>query len=300
MTNKIVKLSGGLGNQMFQYAFAYALAQQFGVSVLFDLSWFEYAKAQTNITPRALALKVFDIDFKEAQENDLKDVNYSNKNCLIKKILWKMFKIKQCRPAKNSYVQKDAFKFEKEIFVNSHYLHYDGYFQNEKYFIDCRDDILKSFCINIHLNEKNQQVLEEIRNINSVSIHVRRGDYVTLESANKFHGLCSLDYYKKAIKHIANRVKNPHFFIFSDDIDWVIENLKIDYPYTIIDFNQGEGALDLNLMKNCKHNIISNSSFSWWGAWLNENPNKIVIAPQKWNLTGKRKFDVIPKNWVKF
>ncbi|MDD3437516.1 MAG: alpha-1,2-fucosyltransferase, partial [Candidatus Gastranaerophilales bacterium] len=118
------------------------------------------------------------------------------------------------------------------------------------------------------------------------------------EYVSKFHGTCSIDYSTKAIKYICKYVKNPHFFIFSDDINWVIENLKIEYPFTVVDFNQNSDWFDLNLMKNCKHNIVANSSFSWWGAWLNENPDKIVIAPRKWTLQNTNN-DIIPKEWIK-
>jgi len=94
-------------------------------------------------------------------------------------------------------------------------------------------------------------------------------------------------------------VPNPHFFLFSDDIGWVIENLELDYPFTVVDFNQGKGWLDLNLMKNCKHNILANSSFSWWGAWLNENSAKVVVAPKKWNTKTFKKCSILPKAWAK-
>ena len=123
-----------------------------------------------------------------------------------------------------------------------------------------------------------------------------------MECAKNFHGTCSLEYYEKAIEYIVKKSKNSHknlhFFLFSDDIDWVIKNLKIDYPFTVVDFNQGKGWLDLNLMKNCKHNILANSSFSWWGAWLNENPNKIAIAPKRWT-NKKAKGSIIPREWIK-
>ena len=147
-------------------------------------------------------------------------------------------------------------------------------------------------------DEENQLILDKILETNSVSLHIRRGDYVSLDYVNKIHGVCALDYYKRAIEYITKRVNPPHFFLFSDDIDWVVENLKMEHPFTVVDINKGKGWLDMNLMKQCKHNIIANSSFSWWGAWLNENPQKIIIAPEKWTAR-KQKCDIVPLGWVK-
>ena len=141
-------------------------------------------------------------------------------------------------------------------------------------------------------------MLAQIDKVNAVSLHVRRGDYLLAKNMSVL-GVCGLDYYKKAIEYVAKNVKNPYFFLFSDDIPWVEENLKINYPYEIVDINNGKNSFyDLWLMKNCKHNIIANSSFSWWGAWLNENPNKIVVAPKKWMNTIK-KVEVCPKDWIR-
>lgn len=296
---KIVKLNGGLGNQMFQYAFAHVLAEKFGVEILFDFSFFEEIKNSTNSTPREFELGAFNIHCNEAEIEDLKQIIYTEHQSKIQKILWNLFRIENYRPYGNSFLQTKSYAFDKNLIMYPDYFYYNGYFQNEKYFQAFRDDILKSFSLVSPLDEKNQSVLDVITSINSVSLHVRRGDYVSLECANKFHGTCSMDYYKKAIEYISKKVRNPHFFLFSDDIPWVVANFKIDYPYTVIDFNQGKGYLDLELIKHCRHNIIANSSFSWWGAWLNENPEKIVIAPKKWTAQKVKKCDVIPTNWIK-
>lgn len=139
----------------------------------------------------------------------------------------------------------------------------------------------------------------EIKNSNSVSLHIRRGDYVALSKSKKGHALCPISYYKKAIENIAQKIHNPRFFIFSDDIQWVKENLAIKYNAEYIDFNRDYPERDIILMKHCKHNIIANSSFSWWGAWLNENPNKIVIAPKRWMNNLESSDDLIEPNWIK-
>lgn len=298
LEKKIIKLNGGLGNQMFQYTFAYSLAKRFAFRVIFDFSWFEDVKTHTNVTVRPFELGVFNINYEVATPQDLAQIITEDNRTKMQKRLWKYFKIKKFKPRANKFVQMNAFKFDKYLFEHPDYLYFEGYFQNEKYFKESRNDILKMFSLKEALDEKNQTALNSIEAANSVSLHVRRGDYVSLESASKCHGTCSLEYYQKAIDYIAKRVKNPHFFLFSDDIDWVVENLKINYPYTVVSFNQGKGALDLELMKHCKHNIIANSSFSWWGAWLNENPEKIVIAPKKWTIE-KQKGSLLLDKWIK-
>jgi len=283
---------------MFQYAFAYVLGKKFGLEVIFDFAFFEDVKKYEYATNREFELGVFNLNCTEATEEDLAKVVPSKRRSRFQKFLWQHFKLKAFAPDGNTFLQTVFSDYDESLLQSPDYYYYNGYFQNEKYFRSQREDLLKCFSSEIPLDEKNRQVLDQIQETNSVSLHVRRGDYVTLECANKFHGTCPLEYYKKAVKRIAKTVKNPHFFVFSDDIDWVNENLKTEYPLTIVDLNQGKGWLDLNLMKHCKHNIIANSSFSWWGAWLNQNPEKIVIAPKKWNTQNKR-CEIIPKEWVK-
>lgn len=290
---------GGLGNQMFQYAFVYALSKKFSTDIVFDMSWFEEVKKDEKLTTRVFELDIFNINYEIATKKDLEQVILPRHRSKIQKLLWDVFKIVKYKPVGNALIQTSSYSFDKKLLNPPEYIYYEGFFQNEKYFKYLREDLIKNFTLNIPVDEKNQSILNKIIETNSASLHIRRGDYVTLESAKKFHGTCSLDYYRKAIAYIAKRVENPHFFLFSDDTDWVVENLKIEYPFTIVDFNQGKGYLDLNLMKHCKHNIIANSSFSWWGAWLNENPNKIVIAPKKWHTKKLKKCDIIPKSWIR-
>lgn len=295
---KIVKFNGGLGNQMFQYAFALALAKKFGSSPILDFSWFRDVKYHTLVVPRKFELGVFNTQIEVAAKEDLVNVRRPDFSSKIKNSLAKMFP----KFFNVNYVsEKHTFCFDKKLLNCPHYFFYDGYFQNEKYFKSLREDLLKDFSLKesfAQLNAPNQNILNQIKNTNSISLHIRRGDYISLEHVNNTHGICSLEYYKKAIDYITSKIKNPHFYIFSDDINWVKENLKIDYPYTIVDFNQGKSYCDLELMRNCKNNITANSSFSWWAAWLNENPEKIVISPKKW-LAKKQKCDIVPKEWVK-
>jgi hypothetical protein len=148
--------------------------------------------------------------------------------------------------------------------------------------------------------EKNQLIAQEIGQSNAISLHVRRGDYVHNSNTLATHGLCSLDYYQTAINYITERVAQPNFFIFSDDITWVKDNLKVDFKCRFVDHNHGtESYNDMRLMSLCQHHIIANSSFSWWAAWLNPNHKKIVIAPRQWFVNDNNVSDLFPQNWVK-
>lgn len=295
MDKKIVKFNGGLGNQMFQYAFGLSVSKKYKAEILFDFSYFEDVKSTSNVTTRFFEMGVFNVDCKPVKNEDLESIVYPDAKSKIKT------KFKKLCPQLCGVTfvrEKHSYSYDAKLFNNPNFKFYEGYFQNEKYFKNVRPELLKRFTLKEPLDEKNQEVLDEIKNTNSVSLHIRRGDYITLDYVNKIHGVCSLDYYAKAIKYIAKKVKNPHFYIFSDDIKWVLENLKTEYPFTVVDFNQGKGHLDMELMKNCKHNIIANSSFSWWGAWLNQNPEKIVIAPKHWT-SKKQVNNIVPRSWVK-
>lgn len=292
---KIVRLMGGLGNQMFQYAFGQAL----GKDVLYDLSWFEEIKNtnQGKVAKRVYELDCFDINPKFASDEERKICinEVKIRNSRLPKFLCKFLKKNKWNITSNKVFEPSG-TFAPQLLELGDNAFVEGYFQCEKYFLNLRPQLLKKFSLKFPINEKNQKMLEQIKEKNAVSLHVRRGDYVNLQ---KTHGLCSLDYYKRAIEYIANNTKNPHFFMFSDDIDWVKANLLIEYPYTVVDINSAnEGCLDIELMKNCKHNIIANSSFSWWGAWLNQNPDKIIIAPEKVNANVTTK-DFVPDNWIR-
>lgn len=279
-----VKLKGGLGNQMFQYAFIRALSLMHNCEAFIDKSFYEtdINKLKKGVTRHSFQLDNFNLTIGEITKED------------YKKYLFNIPLFNQVYEKRNA-----AGVFDKNLIKqrNGNKM-YIGYFQTEKYFKDYRNEILKDFELRVEMNEQNKEMLQDIKSTNSVSLHVRRGDYVNLQT---IHGLCTLEYYQNAIDYIASKLKEPHFYLFSDDIPWVKENLKIDYPCNAVDINSGDnGFFDLELMKNCKHNIIANSSFSWWGAWLNDNPNKIVISPQKWFASSKlHTDDTICKDWIK-
>lgn len=265
---KIVRLMGGLGNQMFQYAFGVLL----GPDTKYDLSWFDETKGNPNVTQREYELGFWNITPVLVQNT-------------------KIFGIIKRR----KYVENPCNVYNAELLKIKNGV-FEGYFQVADYYESIRDRLLQDFMPREKPNAANQKILDLIKRSNSVSLHVRRGDYVKLQ---RIYGLCDLGYYLRAIEFISTHTGNPHFFIFSDDTQWVIDNLKIDFPYTIVDINHGiDSAWDIWLMAQCKHNIIANSSFSWWGAWLNQNPDKIVIAPKLWKANGAR-VDNIPSAWTR-
>lgn len=291
---KIVYISGGLGNQMFQYAFYRKLKETYKENVLVNLSYFsEIKKGYENCFGYDL-YKIFNLNLKT--HNDLIFNINSNKIFIGKRILFKIFKILDIF----IYFEDRSLSEEKNLqkINKKDFKYFWGYWQSEKYFKDI-EEIIKEVFIFPKLEDKaNLDILDIIQKTESVSIHIRRGDYVGNIGQG---GLAPLEYYQKAVEHIKNKVKNPYFFIFSNDIEWCQENIKLENSY-YIDWNTGENSYkDMQLMSLCKHNIIPNSTFSWWGAWLNKNPNKIVIAPEKWfnECSNINDLGIVPEKWIK-
>ena len=201
---------------------------------------------------------------------------------------------------KRRIVQEPHYHFSADFFKIKKDAYLQGYWQSEKYFYDIRDILLNELTLKFDPDRDNKKHLKDIINSESVSIHVRRGDYVKNPHTRAYHGICSLDYYKRALKKIGSLVENPKYYVFSDDPDWTKENLKIKGKVVFIINNSNKEYEDLRLMRACKHNIIANSTFSWWGAWLGEYKNKIVIAPEKWFLTKENNYkDIVPDRWLK-
>ncbi|MCC6447868.1 MAG: alpha-1,2-fucosyltransferase, partial [Chitinophagaceae bacterium] len=191
--------------------------------------------------------------------------------------------------------------FDENILKTPSDVYLEGYWQTEKYFKEISDILRKEFTFKIPPSEANQRMLDTIRLHNSVSIHIRRTDYITDPASSKDMGFCDIPYYKRAVSYLAERVADPHFYVFSDDMNWVRSNFALNFPVTYVDLNNADTNYeDMRLMSSCKHNIIANSTFSWWGAWLNSSEKKIVIAPKKWfNDTSKKSTDLVPENWIK-
>lgn len=263
----IVRIVGGLGNQMFQYAYAEAL-QQKGFDVQIDISKFKTYKLHGGYH-----LDKYNIDLKTSG--------------FIPTLL-SLLKIKKNIKEKNLLFDENLLKLSGNEFVK-------GYFQTEEYFTNIRDILLNQFVIKGNLSDTTIQYAKDIKNHkNSCSIHIRRGDFISDQKANSVHGTCDLDYYQKAIDLVHSKFKETHFFIFSDDIPWAKTNLKIENT-SYIDHKTIPHE-DIHLMSLCNHNITANSSFSWWAAWLNQHKNKTVIAPKKWFIDKEN--EVACKNWI--
>lgn len=288
----IVKLKGGMGNQMFQYALGRALSIKYGVPLGLDLAFLLDRTPRSNFTFRNYDLDVFKIKADIVPQSKIPFIYRKFKSkigLLIDFLRRKYFKL----PG----VEK-KFNFDSSILNIGPNAYLDGYWQTEKYFNNIEDVLRSEFSIKVDLSIEAINICEKIKSCEAISLHIRRGDYYSNKNTNEILGLCPLSYYKDAVNLIIQKVKNPSFFIFSDDIDWCKNNLKIDNTLFFV------GGLkdyeDLILMSKCKHNIIANSSFSWWGGWLNSNKNKIVIAPKKWyNSKNFNSEDLIPDYWIK-
>lgn len=283
----ITRLIGGLGNQMFQYAAAKSLALKHNTNVLVDVT--ELNKDTQGLhTKREYDLHIFNSNINIASEKELNKVNQLQ---LLPLIIKKIFNIYYIANEEGTEYQSKFIKFPKNTYLN-------GFWQSELYFIDFENEIKKDFQFIDKIIHENKTLATEISNSESVALHVRRGDYVSNSNANQFHGLCSIDYYEQAVNIISQKFQNFKLFVFSDDIDWCKEHLKFEAPIYYVETNSAYS--DLYLMSICKHNIIANSSFSWWGAWLNNNIDKTVVAPNLWFASKEvNTSNLIPKNWIK-
>jgi hypothetical protein len=289
----ISNIIGGLGNQMFQYAVGRAISLKLHVPLKLDTRDFSAYQLHQGFELDRL----FNCNAEIATNNDLTHLLSWQKAKLAQKLLRKP-QLKSFR-LKNLVVEPD-FNYWSGInqLEGNKYLY--GYWQSEKYFIELAENIREDFTFKLPLSDKNLEITELISQVNAVSLHVRRGDYVANTNTANTHGVCSLAYYRNAIRFIAEKVKHPYFFMFSDDIEWVKNNLEVSFPHIYVSHNVGvESYNDMRIMSMCMHHIIANSSFSWWGAWLNTNPNKIVISPEKWFAKSVDTSDLIPKSWIK-
>ena len=275
---KIVKFQGGLANQMFQYALLKGLEQTFNEPVLADISMFNMYQ-----THRYELEYVFGVGLRYATYRDMKQVYRCSKDYNITRIQRKLF-----GPGKFEYEEIPHVEIDEHVFTENVNRYYVGSWITPQYAAKVEPILRDAFQFKLPLDNTNRELLKSIKESNSVSLHVRRGNYLLLP---QYCGICEIDYYNKAITYILQKVPNAHFFIFSNDIPWCRDNivpLVKDAKVTVVDGNSGwANYVDMQLMKECKHNIIANSTFSWWGAWLNDNPQKNVVAPKYWYRTSK-------------
>ena len=287
---------GGLGNQMFQYAFARKLSIEYKTDLLLDTTFLEDKSFKENFTYRDFELDKFNVHVNIAQTIDL----IKFKENRLKKIIHFLFSFTPFKP-KYQYLREPHFYFFKKALRVSINTYLDGYWQSEKYFLSIRDKLLVDFWPKDNVSDKTKEVALKIKSCNAISLHVRQGDYVSNAHNNSYHGTCSVEYYNDAIKLMGNHFPDATFYIFSDEPDWFNENITTTFPIEYVTHNRGKDSYqDIYLMSLCKHNIIANSSFSWWGAWLNTYKDKIVIAPKKWfKNDSKDSSDLIPETWIR-
>lgn len=298
----VSRLIGGLGNQMFQYALAKKLALKNNTEVYFDLHLLlDHTSKNKNQVNREFDLDIFKFQKKFISKEESIKYNGSETNLIITKILNKLKKI--IFPLR-VIIEKNR-GFNNQILNTQDNYCIVGSFQSPKYFDDIRNDILKDFVFKEELLEKSKQVEKIINDEITVSVHFRRGDYLANSYYNNIFGGLPMSYYEKAYKIFNIKFPNASYFIFSDDIKWVKNNLSIFKNATFIENSASKKgmATDLFQMTICDHHIISNSTFAWWGAWLNNKNNKYVVAPKMWvnkKYIGDKSIhptDIIPKNW---
>lgn len=292
----MVKLGGGLGNQMFMYALGRHLAIKNNAVLKLDTGAYRLGDY------RKYALGCFCImeDFASMEEVEKlanpEGVKVTRRRGFLEKLLGLTGNLKR------SHVYEErSFVYDPNLLELKGDIYLEGLFHDERYFKEIKDVICKDFSFKHQPEGRNKEIADKIEAVNSVSVHVRRTDLVTNKLFFESHGVCSLNYYKFCMEKIFSMTNAPYFFVFSDDIVWARANLRFDAPVMFVDHNNEEHCHeDLRLMSLCNHHIIANSTFSWWGAWLNPNPGKIVLAPGNWIKKVKKKdVMIVPNGWIK-
>lgn len=290
-----VQLNGRLGNQMFQYAAARALAHRWQTEVRFDLSLLqstgvEYQLSCFGIPPRAASAD--ELPFRQRQGTA----------ALVRRT--KSLSERLLPFVRKTVFSDEPFTFESDFFDHASNCYLRGFFQNEAYFSQIAGVIRKEFTVRAPLSDQTQQLLAIMKESAAVSVHVRRGDYIENASYNGYFGTCSVDYYARACAAMRAEISSPVFIFFSDDPTWVravalpaLQDKGLVTDYVVVDWtHSAHPSEDIHLMKSACHHIIANSSFSWWGAWLNAKTSKKVIAPDRW-LKELSSDSIVPRGW---
>lgn len=290
----IVSIMGGLGNQLFQYSFAKYVEQQFNIETLLAC---DMLSAYGN---RRLDIEKLGLPFKQVSREQLcEGLGLFNTSPLIRRILAnKHFK---CLRKKTFITDAEGLKPDfMELIHKKGNLYFHGYWQKSFFYESVRDSIWNGFNFPNFTTKDEKEWAIRISDSPSVGIHVRRGDYLISRSANKRFGLLSDSYYVTACRYFSKHLDRPEFFIFSDDPNFIAKKFPalIDGPVHVVSTNQKDSWSDMQLMSYCHHNIISNSTYSWWGATLNRNIDKIVIAPNPWYADGSTSDGLLPDTWV--
>jgi hypothetical protein len=282
----LTRIVGGLGNQMFQYASGLGLARKLGTEVVVDNN---YYRAIPEIdTPRVYGLD--HLNFEVPKVNGIMLRFFTDGSFIPGKFFRRLTKRYFLQ-----YTEKNL-KHDPEMLNQKDKTYLVGNWQNEKYFLHIEPEIRTKFQVVTPANAYNQQILQQMQGKTVIGVHIRRGDYVKLQ---EIHGLAGPDYYTKALAHMAEKFPGAIYLVFSDDPEWCKQNIK-PAGETIYSENDGDHNYeDLRLMYSCSHFIVANSSFSWWGAWLIPNPEKVIVAPQIWFVGEGMESEIVPDRWVR-
>ena len=285
----VVELAGGLGNQMFQYAAARSLALARETTLALDTSFY------STVEDRRFSLDAF------ALEASIATPALVSSLLRPRQLLRRAANHTRLLPARLRSVYREAgFGFDPTFFRLSDGVYLAGYWQSERYFAWARKTILADFRFRHALSGDSLRLAEQASGEESVSIHVRRGDYVSDPATNLYHGTCGPEYYYRALDEVSKRARPERLYVFSDDIAWAEENLRFAPPTVFVASGDPRGISDMQLMSLCRHNIIANSTFSWWAAYLNANPRKIVCSPGEWfSGAAHDTSSLLPEEWIR-
>ena len=291
---RIVKIKGGLGNQLFQYAFALFLKKRTNEVIKLDYSSCYGTRDVTCFD----YVKLFNLSLEEASRDEIKkECLFFNKYPLMT-LRYRFFSLLSWFFDNNYYYEKSRLYLDFQSIAS--YRYYDGYWQSFLYSQEIEKQLMTDLVPKNRLSEKTQSTIKKIDSENAVFIGIRKGDYSKTNSNKKRFGSFSIDYYLNAIKTISKFVQNPVFYVFSNDVDWCKKN--INWSGNIVYYREKEDQFsdfeELIIMSKCKHAIILNSTFHWWGAFLIRNKEKIIIAPADWFADGTRE-DIIPPSWIR-
>ncbi|MDB5204372.1 MAG: hypothetical protein JWP09_400 [Candidatus Taylorbacteria bacterium] len=282
----ILKLQGGLGNQLFEYAFARAYGIRNDTEVKYD---FDFFKTHTYLT---YGLGYFNTILPKASKEECARFKiFKKQKGIIGRIYNPLFANSQ------KYIEEYTFHFLDEYMKNRKDSYFDGWWQSYKYFEDIHDILRKELILKDEIQKPYTPYISKMNATESVVIHIRRGDYANNPGTTKHHGLTSREYYEYSINEISKKIPHAYFFIFSDEIAWAKEHFKIPFPCEYVDVPTATPHEELVAMSHAKHFIIANSTFSWWAAWLSNNKNKLVYAPKKWFNKGWNTDDLTPPEW---
>lgn len=293
-----VFLRGGLGNQMFQYAAGLHLAKRNQASLALDVAYLNDRWPRKEFTYRTLDLDIFGIKPRFTLLSRVS--NHFPVPGLWAALDFAGIQLREALILQTVVREREPNTFDPEVLKVGGSVLLFGYWQNEKYFKEIESDIREAFQFKIPLDDYAQKLKKEIESSESVALCVRRGDYVQHQSAKALMGDTNVDYYAKAIAHINERVKSPRYFVFTadDDIEFCKQTLNVPANTVYIGKLDPKWSFHLELMSLCRHSIIANSTFYWWGAWLNPHKNKTVIAPARWYADREKQPDIIPKSWI--